>query len=179
MSRLRAVRADAPWSVYVRNHAGSRFARSISHDGIDFPHFATFPLQKTHDGRQTVHDDSQSVIDTTRRDHTSVVMETPTWRASADWGTLLGYSSEQLDEVNRNAVTLLGELRAANAAKQNVISDDRDRGPRGEATPGLAHAGLATRSRCWDRWATSSWASGPTPSRKLDLRRRRNGSPRT
>jgi homocysteine S-methyltransferase len=39
------------------------------------------------------------------------VLETPTWRASADWGALLGYGEAALAAVNRDAVQLLRELR--------------------------------------------------------------------
>lgn len=100
----------------------------IFHHGIDLPHFATFPLLETH--RHTVRSYFQSVIELARRDQTGVVIETLTWRASSDWGTILGYTSDRLDEVNRDAVTLFVELRAANPGVQIVISGNL--GPRGD-----------------------------------------------
>jgi GrpB-like predicted nucleotidyltransferase (UPF0157 family)/S-methylmethionine-dependent homocysteine/selenocysteine methylase len=54
--------------------------------------------------------------------------DTPTWRANPDWGTLLGYSPEQLDDLNRRAVGLLDELRGADA---NVLISGCI-GPRGD-----------------------------------------------
>lgn len=102
----------------------------IFHHGIDLPEFAAFPLVETDDGRTVLTDYFQSVIDLARRDDTGVVFETPTWRASADWGVRLGYSAERLDRVNRDAVALFQSLRTANADVPMVISGNI--GPRGD-----------------------------------------------
>jgi S-methylmethionine-dependent homocysteine/selenocysteine methylase len=56
------------------------------------------------------------------------VLDTPTWRANPDWGALLGYSPERLDDVNRRAVLLLDELRDGDA---NVLISGCV-GPRGD-----------------------------------------------
>ena len=40
-------------------------------------------------------------------------LETPTWRASSDWGTLLGYDEEKLAAANADAVQLMVEVRRA------------------------------------------------------------------
>jgi len=39
------------------------------------------------------------------------VLETPTWRASSDWGSLLGYDAAALAQANIEAVRLVSELR--------------------------------------------------------------------
>jgi homocysteine S-methyltransferase len=39
------------------------------------------------------------------------VLETPTWRASPDWGALLGYDAAALAEANIESVRLVSELR--------------------------------------------------------------------
>ena len=36
----------------------------------------------------------------------------PTWRASSDWGSLLGYDAAALVQANIEAVRLVSELRA-------------------------------------------------------------------
>ena len=41
-----------------------------------------------------------------------IVLETPTWRASADWGARLGYDIEQIERANRDAIALLADQRA-------------------------------------------------------------------
>jgi S-methylmethionine-dependent homocysteine/selenocysteine methylase len=58
------------------------------------------------------------------------VLETVTWRASSDWGARLGYTGEQLDDANRDAVQLFVELRASNPGVPIVISGNL--GPRGD-----------------------------------------------
>ena len=53
------------------------------------------------------------------------ILESPTWRASPDWGTKLGYSAAALDAVNRDAIELMAELRAR--ARDRTHADDRER----------------------------------------------------
>lgn len=98
--------------------------------GIDLPDFAAFPLLETDTGRRMLTDYFQAVIDLARRDDCGVVVETATWRANPDWGSRLGYSSEQLDTSNRSAVDLLLTLRADNQDVEIVISGTI--GPRGD-----------------------------------------------
>lgn len=98
--------------------------------GIDLPHFATFGLLESAEHRQTIRTYFQSVIDLARRDDTGVVIETATWRASSDWGALLGYDADALDRANHDAVDFFVELRDANPDVDVVISGNM--GPRGD-----------------------------------------------
>lgn len=102
----------------------------VFHHGIDLPHFATFPLLESADHRATIRTYFQSVIDLARRDDTGVVIETATWRASSDWGALLGYDADALDRANHDAVDFFVELREANSDVPVVISGNM--GPRGD-----------------------------------------------
>ena len=102
----------------------------IFHHGVDMPHFAAFPLLESPVHRQTIRTYFQSVIDLARRDGTGVVIETATWRASSDWGNLLGYDARALDRVNREAVELFLELRDRNPDVPVVVSGNI--GPRGD-----------------------------------------------
>ncbi len=66
-----------------------------------------------------------------RRGHgVGIALDTPTWRANADWGALLGYSTEALDDVNRRAVALLEQVRADAEGATILISGCI--GPRGD-----------------------------------------------
>ena len=98
--------------------------------GIDLPHFATFGLLESAEHRATIRTYFQAVIDLARRDNTGVVIETATWRASSDWGALLGYDADALDRVNHEAVEFFVELRKANPDVDVVISGNM--GPRGD-----------------------------------------------
>jgi homocysteine S-methyltransferase len=57
------------------------------------------------------------------------VLDTPTWRANPDWGARLGYSPEQLDDANRQAVELVAALREGTTA---TILVSGCVGPRGD-----------------------------------------------
>jgi homocysteine S-methyltransferase len=102
----------------------------IFHHGIELPHFATFPLLESANGRRTITAYFQSVIDMARRAQTGVVLETLTWRAHSDWGPRLGYSAAQLADVNGAGVRLFQELRTANPDVPVVVSGNI--GPRGD-----------------------------------------------
>lgn len=82
----------------------------IYHHGADLPHFAAFPLVMTPDGRQllTTYYDGYAAI--AERADAALLLETPTWRASSEWGALLGYSPAAVDEVNEASVALLREM---------------------------------------------------------------------
>lgn len=104
----------------------------IFHDGIDLPCFASFVLLEDAAGRARLRDYFERHIAIARAAGTGIVLETPTWRANADWGAKLGYDAARLAAVNRAAVELLTELREAleTAATPIVISGNL--GPRGD-----------------------------------------------
>jgi S-methylmethionine-dependent homocysteine/selenocysteine methylase len=63
---------------------------------------------------------------------TGLILESPTWRASADWGAKLGYSAKEMADANRRAIRLLEEIRndLEGNAREVVISGCL--GPRGD-----------------------------------------------
>jgi homocysteine S-methyltransferase len=100
----------------------------IFHEGIDLPLFAAFDLLKDDEGRAALRAYYASYVELARERGVGIVLDTPTWRASRDWGAQLGYSAGELDAVNRAAVSLVGELR--DAGDTIVISGCI--GPRGD-----------------------------------------------
>jgi S-methylmethionine-dependent homocysteine/selenocysteine methylase len=44
-------------------------------------------------------------------DGAGLMLESATWRANPDWGDRLGYSPADLARVNRDAISMLAELR--------------------------------------------------------------------
>jgi len=104
----------------------------VFHDGLELPHFAAFHLLREAAGRAALrrYFARHALI---ARDHGfGFVFESATWRASADWGTKLGYSAAALAAANRRAIDLLVELREVyeTAASPMVISGCV--GPRGD-----------------------------------------------
>jgi homocysteine S-methyltransferase len=99
------------------------------HAGIDLPYFAAFVLLDTDGGRQSLREYYLPYNEIARRRDVGIVLDTPTWRASSDWGARLGYSGEALAGLNRRGVELLEELRAESGIEL-VISGCL--GPRGD-----------------------------------------------
>jgi S-methylmethionine-dependent homocysteine/selenocysteine methylase len=101
-------------------------------DGIDLPHFASFPLLDHESGIEALRAYYMSYVAIAAEHGVGIVLDTPTWRANPDWGELLGYSAEALADVNRRGVALLQEVRAGagDAVPDVVISGCM--GPRGD-----------------------------------------------
>ena len=104
----------------------------IFHDGFDLPYFASFILLESDEGRDALRRYYGSYLDIAGNAGSGFILETPTWRANADWGRKLGYSAEQLDAVNRNAVDFLEGLRARYAESAGPIVVSGNIGPRGD-----------------------------------------------
>ena len=83
----------------------------IFNRGIALREFAAFPLVEDEAGRQvlTTYYDEYAAIAADAG--AGLLLETPTWRASGDWGARLGYSADGLKRVNAGAIALLAGLR--------------------------------------------------------------------
>jgi S-methylmethionine-dependent homocysteine/selenocysteine methylase len=102
----------------------------IFRDGLELPDFASFVLLEDEDGRESLRSYYAAYAAIAARHGVGIILDTPTWRANADWGARLGYSQEALDEVNRRAVRLLEEIRAGVGGVDVLISGCV--GPRGD-----------------------------------------------
>ena len=83
----------------------------IAHEGLDLPEFAVFPLLSTPQGEAALRRYFSAYGEIARRAGAGLVLESATWRASADWGARLGFTREALREMNLKAVRLLEEVR--------------------------------------------------------------------
>ena len=72
--------------------------------GLDLPCFAAFPLLSSEEGRLELERYYAPYLDLARERGLGFVLDTPTWRANADWGERLGYDADRLAEMNRYAV---------------------------------------------------------------------------
>ena len=81
-------------------------------DGVELPHFAAFALLQTGAGRAQLRRYYEPYLElAAATPGAGFVLESPTWRASPDWGRLLGYDDDALAAANREAVQLVRELR--------------------------------------------------------------------
>ncbi len=103
----------------------------IFNHGFELPEFASFVLYDDEQGTQALRDYFGEYLRIGSTFDHGLVLETATWRASSDWGELLGYDEAGLRDVNRRAVELLADLRADEAGSPVVISGCI--GPRGDA----------------------------------------------
>src|SRR5215210_7604353 len=83
----------------------------IFNEGIDLPQFAAFDLLKDETGAEKLRGYYAPYVALARERGIGFVLESPTWRASMRWARELGYDAKQLDRLNREAITLLEEVR--------------------------------------------------------------------
>ena len=98
--------------------------------GFDLPDFAAFPLLDDEKGRAALAEYFRDHLRIAEQTGAGLDLETPTWRASADWGARLGYDAAALDRVNRDAVRFLRDLGREFPAVDLVVSGNL--GPRGD-----------------------------------------------
>jgi S-methylmethionine-dependent homocysteine/selenocysteine methylase len=100
--------------------------------GFALPAFASFVLLQDLRGRAALQAYFEEFARLARDQGTGLVLETPTWRANADWGQSLGYNALALADANRDAVALLAGVRAAWEAPATPIVISGKLGPRGD-----------------------------------------------
>jgi S-methylmethionine-dependent homocysteine/selenocysteine methylase len=104
----------------------------IFHDGIELPLFAAFPLLKSSEGKEVIRKYFRTYAQLANRFGTGLILESPTWRSSADWGQQLGYTAADLAQANREAISLLEEVRSEFETGQAPVVVSGCVGPRGD-----------------------------------------------
>ena len=104
----------------------------VFHRGIDLPLFAAFPLLDSGEGRAALRDYFAPYLELAAERGAGFVLDTPTWRASADWAPQLGYDLAGLARVNRDAIAFAQELRDAAGGSPAPIVVNGVIGPRGD-----------------------------------------------
>lgn len=104
----------------------------IHHDGWELPDFAAFHLLRSPEGTDALRRYYVRYAEIAARHRTGLVLESATWRASADWGRRLGYSASALAAANRKAIEVLEEVRAQFVHARMPIVISGCVGPRGD-----------------------------------------------
>ncbi len=104
----------------------------IFHQGIVLPDFAAFVLLKDLMGRETLRRYYEKYVAIAQKYETGLILESPTWRASSDWGQRLGYTAKGLADLNERAIALLQEIRAESETSQSPMVVSGCVGPRGD-----------------------------------------------
>ncbi len=101
-------------------------------EGHLLPLFAAFDLAKTKEGEGALRKYFRTYATLAKRFQSCLLLETATWRASADWGDKLGYTRDTLAEANLHNVRLLEEIRDEFETPQTAIVISGCIGPRGD-----------------------------------------------
>ena len=101
-------------------------------EGRELPYFAAFDLMKTVDGKEMLRRYFERYAAIADACGTGFVLESPTWRASSDWGAKLGYSKDALAAVNRESIELMAELRDSHESAATPFVVSGCVGPRGD-----------------------------------------------
>jgi S-methylmethionine-dependent homocysteine/selenocysteine methylase len=104
----------------------------IYREGLDLPLFAAFHLYQTPEGSAALERYFRRYAEMARSLGVGCVLESATWRASADWGARLGYSPASLAEANRKAIDQLAAIRAELETPQSPMVISGCVGPRGD-----------------------------------------------
>ena len=73
----------------------------IALEGFDLREFAAFPLLDGSDGEAALRRYFRSYVEIARRHGAGLILESATWRASADWGVRLGFTPGALADLDR------------------------------------------------------------------------------
>ena len=104
----------------------------IFHDGIDLPLFASFDLLKSGEGVERTRGYYARFCKLARDAGLGFVLESPTWRANADWAAKLGYSRAALAAINRTAIEVMAGLRDEYETPRSPMPISGNIGPRGD-----------------------------------------------
>lgn len=101
--------------------------------GFELPQFAVFPLLEDATARQVMLDIYRRILDVARKHDVIPLLGSFDYRASADWGALLGYDQASLDDAVEYGITLLRDLVRAHAPELPEAYVAGYIGPRGDA----------------------------------------------
>jgi S-methylmethionine-dependent homocysteine/selenocysteine methylase len=101
-------------------------------EGLELPDFAAFHLLRRPEGAAVLRKYFDTYAALAARLGTGLILESATWRASADWAARLGYSEDALANANRDAIHLLEEIRDERKTQSKEVVISGCVGPRGD-----------------------------------------------
>jgi S-methylmethionine-dependent homocysteine/selenocysteine methylase len=104
----------------------------VFHHGFDLPEFAAFDLFKQNKGYEILRNYFTDYATIAKTHQTGFILESPTWRASRDWGKKIGYSPKDLKEINCLSIAMLGDIRTQWEDETSPMVISGNIGPRGD-----------------------------------------------
>jgi len=115
-------------------------------EGLELPHFAAFVLLRDRAGRDALRKYYERYLQIAVENRVGFVLESATWRASADWGERLGCSRRALAAANRDAIALLVDLKKKYESPTIPVVVAGCLGPRGDGyDPGAVMSAAEAR----------------------------------
>ncbi|HYN33323.1 MAG TPA: homocysteine S-methyltransferase family protein, partial [Ilumatobacteraceae bacterium] len=102
----------------------------IFQQGVELVDFAAFTLLDGDEGRQALRNYYDPYFELAASIGTGIVIDTPTWRASLDWGARQGYDTEAMADINRRAVRFVADIAGRWTTVPTVVNGVI--GPRGD-----------------------------------------------
>ena len=148
MSKYRHRLPQLDGSLYLTD--GGIETTLIFHEGLDLPDFAAFHLLKTAKGEAALYKYFRTYAGIAHQFGTGLILESATWRANADWGLRIGYSTETLANANRQAIHLLENVRKEFESEGMPMVISGCIGPRGDGyIPDSAMSAREAESYHW------------------------------
>jgi homocysteine S-methyltransferase len=104
----------------------------IYNRGVDLPCFASIMLLRSREGREILDEYFRSYLELARRLRLGCLLESASWRASADWAPKLGLTHEELGALNRASIEQLKALHAQYDSPATPVLVSGCIGPRGD-----------------------------------------------
>ena len=104
----------------------------IFKEGFELPYFAAFTLLQDARGTEALRRYFVRHATIARDRGVGFILESATWRASADWGAKLGYTPATLAAANRQAIDLLHDVREDLETPESPMVISGCVGPRGD-----------------------------------------------
>ena len=105
----------------------------IFHEGLELPDFAAFHLLKTAEGKAALRKYFRTYAEIAKRFGTGLILESATWRASADWGKEAWlHLRRTLPMQTVDAIGLLEEIRSEYETERTPVVISGCLGPRGD-----------------------------------------------
>lgn len=130
MSKYRSALPQLSGKLFLTD--GGMETTLVFHDGLDLPNFAAFDLLKTQQGVKRLENYFRKYAAIATDNDVGFVLESVTWRASSDWGKLMGYSDIAMDAVNKQSIEMLSALREELETETSPMVISGCIGPRGD-----------------------------------------------
>lgn len=111
---------------------GGMETKLIFIDGVDLPFFAAFNLLLTPEGEEILEDYYQPYVELALQSKRGLILETPTWRASQDWGSQLGFTAGHMAAINQRSAALMERIRDRFECPETPMVISGCLGPRGD-----------------------------------------------